>query len=201
MNYTLLAKNYLIATSLFLLLGTVAARPALAQRMQTSKYEKGMMDKGQKVGVWEYYGYTASGEQLVVQRYDYDKHKLIYYRPGGYATYLTEVKPGEWKYVQPDQSPMFIGGEGVLASYMARVVYPQAAERSGLQGRVLVTFQIDTLGRPSNYRLTQRIGKECDDEALRVARELPQTWVPARIGSRAVVVEYELPFTFRLAKR
>jgi protein TonB len=183
------------------LLGLVTSKPILAQRAQLAKYEKGTLQNGQKVGIWEYYGATTTGEQVVVQRYDHDKHKLLSFRPVPYATYLTEVKPDQWRYVQADQPPMFIGGAEALAVYTAQLVYPQEAQERMLQGKVVVTFQIDTLGQVSNYRVTQRIGRACDEEALRVARTIPPTWVPARMGSRAVAVEYELPFTFRMTGR
>lgn len=175
--------------------------PVLAQAVQLSKYQKGTTVKGRKVGTWEYFGYTTSGEQVVVQRYDHDANKLLSFRPVPYATYFTEVKPGEWRYVQPDQPPMFVGGAGVLSYHLAQLVYPQEAQEQMLQGKVTVTLQIDTLGRVATYRLTQRIGRSCDDEALRVARLIPQTWVPARMGSHAVAVEYELPFNFNIKKR
>ena len=99
-----------------LLLGLLGSLPVLGQAPQLSKYQKGTTEKGQKVGVWEYYGYTTTGQQVVVQRYDHDKNKLVSFREVPYATYFTEVKPGEWRYVQPDQPPMFVGGTGVLGS-------------------------------------------------------------------------------------
>lgn len=184
-----------------LLLELCLSQPVLGQAPQLSKYQKGTTEKGQKVGVWEYFGYTATGQQVVVQRYDHDKKKLVSFREVPYATYFTEVKPGEWRYVQPDQPPMFVGGAGVLGYHMAQLEYPQEAQERSLQGKVTVTIQIDSLGRVASYRLTQRVGRPCDDEAMRVARAIPQTWVPARMGSHAVAVEYELPFNFSLKKR
>ena len=181
-----------------LLLGLLTSLTALGQAPQLAKYQKGTTEKGQKVGVWEYYGYTATGQQVVVQRYDHDKNKMVFFREVPYATYFTEVKPGEWRYVQPDQPPMFVGGAWVLGYHMAQLVYPQEAQERLLQGKVTVTIQIDTLGHVASYRLTQRVGRSCDEEAMRVARTIPQTWVPARIGSRAVAVEYELPFNFSM---
>jgi protein TonB len=61
-----------------------------------------------------------------------------------------------------------------------------------------VEFVVDTLGRISNHKVVQSIGNGCDEEALRVARTLPNEWVPGRLGTKAVPVVYELPFTFRL---
>lgn len=159
------------------------------------------MANGQKVGVWEYFGPTTTGEQAVVQRYDHNTNKLIYFRPAPYSSYLTEVKPNEWRYVQPDQPPLFIGGNEALKVYASQLVYPPEAQSKLQQGKVVVTFVIDTLGHTSNYKVKQRVGRACDEEALRVAHLVPQTWVPARMGSHAVAVEYELPFTFRMAGR
>ncbi len=48
--------------------------------------------------------------------------------------------------------------------------------------------------------MLRSIGGGCNQEALRVARTIPNEWIPARIGTRAVPVEYELTLTFRMAQ-
>lgn len=183
-----------------LLLSLAIASTSQAQRMRETKFEKGMLDKGQKTGAWEYYGYTPSGEKVVVQRYDHDAHRLVYFRPGPDVVCHTEVSPGKWSYVRLDQPPLFIGSDVALAEYTSRLVYPAAAQERNIEGKVLVAFVIDTLGRISGHRLVQRIGGGCDEEALRIARTVPAQWVPARLGNRAVAVEYELPLNFRLSQ-
>lgn len=187
-------------TFLLLITCLLLASPASAQKMRDTKYEKGLLVKGQKSGIWEYYGYTPSGEKVVVQRYDYDQHRLLYFRPGPDIMCHAEVSPGKWSYVRPDQPPLFIGSDVALAEYTSRLSYPEAAQSRNIQGKVVVAFMIDTLGHLSNYRLVQRIGGGCDEEALRVARTVPEQWVPARLGRRAVAVEYELPLNFRLTQ-
>ncbi|RZL13256.1 MAG: energy transducer TonB [Hymenobacter sp.] len=187
--------TFWVLSAMLLLAGT-----SQAQRLRETKFEKGMLDKGQKTGTWEYYGYTPSGEKVVVQRYDYDARRLVYFRPGPDVMCHTEVSPGKWSYVRLDQPPLFIGSDVALAEYTSRLVYPPAAQASNIQGKVLVSFLIDTLGHISGHRLVQRIGGGCDEEALRVARTVPAQWVPARLGNRAVAVEYELPLNFRLSQ-
>lgn len=186
--------------SIFLLLLLCFAFPAPAQKMRTTKWESGMMDRRKKVGVWEYYGITPSKEMVVVQRYDHTASKLLYYRPGGELAYSTEVAPGQWKRRPVDQPPLFIGGDAALAAYTTQVQYPQEAQDRNIQGAVKVSFAIDTLGQASNHRVVRTIGGGCDQEALRVAKTIPNEWLPARVGSRAVPVEYELTLTFRLAQ-
>jgi protein TonB len=69
-----------------------------------------------------------------------------------------------------------------------------------IQGQVTIGFAIDTLGRAADHRVLRSIGGGCDQEALRVARTIPNEWIPARIGTRAVPAEYELTLTFRMAQ-
>jgi protein TonB len=188
----------LLRNTLFIL-GLLVIRPALAQQSQLDKFQKGTLEKGRKVGIWQYFGYTTTGTLTVVQVYDHSNNKLLYFRPLATITYRVEMKPGEWHYVQPDQPPLFIGGTEALLVYMSKLVYSQEAQERMLEGKVVVSFRIDTLGRVSNYRLAKGIGRSCDEEAMRVAQTIPPTWVPARVGSHAVAVEYELPFAFHLS--
>ena len=174
--------------------------PAPAQTLRETDWERGMLDKRTKVGVWEYFGRTPSQRQVLVQRYDHDHRKLLFYRPIGEILYRMETAPGTWRTQRLDQPPLFIGGDAALATYTTRLNYPETAQNNNVQGRVVVSFVIDTLGRTSNHKLVTRIGSGCDEEALRVVRTIPPEWVPGRLGSRAVPVEYELPLTFRLAQ-
>ena len=171
-----------------------------AQKMRTTKWESGMLDHREKVGVWEYYGYTTSKEQVVVQRYDHTAKKLIYFRPSEDKTYSTQVAQGQWSRRPVDRPPLFIGGDAALAAYTTQLQYPQQAQDRRIQGQVMVGFAIDTLGRATGHRVLRSIGGGCDQEALRVAHTIPDEWIPARVGSRAVPIEYELTLTFRLAQ-
>ena len=188
----------LLRNTLFVL-GLLASRTVFAQQSQLDKFQKGTLEKGRKIGIWQYYGHTTTGTLTVVQVYDHSNNKLLYFRPLSLNTYRTEVKPGDWRYVQPDQPPLFIGGTEALLVHMAQLEYSKEAQERMLEGKVVISFRIDTLGRVSNYHLAKGIGRMCDEEAMRVAQAIPTTWVPARIGSHAVVVEYELPFAFHLS--
>ena len=177
-----------------------ASGAAAAQKMHETEWERGMMDKKTKVGVWEYFGRTPSQPQVLVQRYDHDKRRLLYYRPVGDAFYHAETAPGIWKTLLLDQPPLFIGGDAALAAYTTQLNYPEQAQARNVQGRLVVSFVVDTLGQISSYKLLNHLGSGCDEEALRIARTIPGTWVPGRVGSRPVAVEYVLPLTFRLAQ-
>ncbi len=187
-----------LAFQLILLLGI--ATVASAQKMRTTKWESGQLERREKVGIWEYYGYTASQEKVVVQRYDHSAKALVYYRPSGDMRYRVEATPGQWASRVVDQPPLFIGGDPALATYTTQLQYPEQAQTRNIQGQVTIAFAIDTLGQASDHRVVRSIGGGCDQEALRVVRTVPNEWIPARLGTRAVPTEYELTLTFRLAK-
>lgn len=176
------------------------AAPARAQKMRTTKWESGMLEKRQKVGVWEYYGITASKEMVVVQRYDHTTKQLVFFRPSGDLTFNTETAPGQWKRRTVDRPPLFIGGDAALANYTTRLEYPQQAQEHNVQGQVVIGFTVDTEGKASGHHVLRSIGGGCDQEALRVAKTIPDEWVPAQIEGKNVAAEYELSLTFRLAQ-
>ncbi|SHI37990.1 protein TonB [Hymenobacter daecheongensis DSM 21074] len=180
------------------LLATLLPLCSLAQRTRTTEYESGMVEKGAKIGVWEYYAHTRDGRQVTIQKYDHTARKLLFYRPIEDIPYEVEVQPGQWTRSRVDQPPLFIGGDPALAAFTTKLVYPKAAQDRNLQGRVVVALTIDTLGQASGHKVLTSVGGGCDEEALRVARKIPNQWIPARKGGRAVPIVYELPFTFKL---
>lgn len=182
---------------LLVMLFTLCYTSALAQRPRKTEWESGMQEKGEKVGVWEYYSYTREGRQVVVQRYDHSAKQLIYFRPVEDVPY--EMEQGTtWVRAHVDQPPLFIGGDAALAAYTTKVNYPEKARTKNIQGRVVISMIIDTLGRASDYKVVQSVGGGCDEEALRVSQTIPAQWVAARKNGHAVTVRREQPFTFKL---
>ncbi|MBC8085343.1 MAG: energy transducer TonB [Hymenobacter sp.] len=184
----------------FLFISVLVTSPlfAAAQRQRTTSWESGTVEKGQKVGEWEYYSYSALGERVVTQRYDHTTNKILYSRPDDKVYEVQVADSGRWEHIMLTQPPWFVGGHEALAAYTAKLNYPAAAEARNVQGQVIIGFVIDTLGRVSAHRVIRGIGSGCNEEALRVSRTVPDQWLPGRLGTRAVSVRYELPFTFRL---
>ena len=183
---------------LILFVGLAAS--ASAQKAYASKWASGQLERRTKVGVWEYYGVTASKEKVTVQRYDHSANTLVYYRPVDDIAYNTEVSAGQWKRRPVDRPPLFIGGDAALAAYTTRLQYPLQAQERNVQGQVMIGFIIDAEGKTSGHRVLRSIGGGCDQEALRVAKTIPNEWIPAMLGNQPVPVEYELTLTFRLAQ-
>ncbi|MCC2545550.1 energy transducer TonB [Hymenobacter sp. BT175] len=188
-------KKLVLSLLLLLLLLPLGVR---AQKLRKTNWESGMMEKGKKVGEWEYYAYTRDGRQVVVQRYDHTTQKLTYFRPVDDIMYSVQQGPDKWVRSRVEQPPLFIGGDAALAVFTSKLTYPQNAQDRKIQGKVIVEFTVDTLGRASNHKVLMGIGGGCDEEALRTSKEIPNQWIPARKDGHAVAVVYEMPFTFRL---
>lgn len=97
-----------------------------------------------------------------------------------------------------ERRPEFPGGEQALMQYVSENLnYPIKARRRGVQGSVVVSFVIEKNGDVSSVEAVKKIGTGCDEEAMRVIREMPR-WTPGYVDDRPVKVKYALPLRFRL---
>jgi len=97
-----------------------------------------------------------------------------------------------------ESMPNFPGGEPALYKYLAEnIKYPQMAKESGIQGRVFVTFVVERDGSVTDVRVLRGIGGGCDEEAIRVVKNMPK-WTPGKQRGKAVRVQYNLPVKFTL---
>ena len=60
-----------------------------------------------------------------------------------------------------------------------------------------VTFVVDKDGKIKDAKILRGIGGGCDEEALRVVRNMPE-WKSGRQNGRPVQVQYNLPVNFTL---
>ena len=97
-----------------------------------------------------------------------------------------------------EEMPAFPGGEAKLMEYVGKnIKYPQIARETGIQGRVFIGFVVEPDGSVSNVKLLRGIGGGCDEEAMRVVKNMPK-WKPGKQRGKAVRVQYMLPVNFRL---
>lgn len=97
-----------------------------------------------------------------------------------------------------ESMPEFPGGEAALYKFLAEnIKYPQMAKESGIQGRVFVTFVVERDGKVTDVRVLRGIGGGCDEEAIRVVKNMPK-WAPGKQRGKSVRVQYNLPVKFTL---
>ena len=96
-------------------------------------------------------------------------------------------------FVAVENMPELIGGIGGLQQ---KINYPEMARKAGVEGRVIVQFEVTKEGNVANPRILQGIGAGCDKEALRVVREAK--FKPGKQRGKPVRVKMSLPITFSL---
>ncbi|GAB3240562.1 energy transducer TonB [Hymenobacter seoulensis] len=107
---------------------------------------------------------------------------------------VVETKP----YTYVEQMPVFPGGQEALLQYIAKnIKYPAMALRNQVEGRVFIKFVVGPDGAVTNVEVQKGIGAGCDEESMRVIKNLPR-FTPGKQNGRAVSVYYTVPVTFAI---
>ncbi|MDZ4682465.1 MAG: TonB family protein [Saprospiraceae bacterium] len=86
-----------------------------------------------------------------------------------------------------------VGGTDAYEAYLAQNLrYPDAARKKGIQGVVKLRFTVSAAGNLSNFKVLQKLGYGCDDEAIRLIKE-GSAWQISG-DARKVQVEWEIRF-------
>lgn len=97
-----------------------------------------------------------------------------------------------------ESMPSFPGGESARIEFLREnIKYPQMARESGIQGTVYVTFVVEPDGSVTDVRVLRGIGGGCDEEAVRVIKEMPK-WNPGMQRGKPVRVQFNMPIKFTL---
>ncbi len=113
--------------------------------------------------------------------------------PGTGTPLQTPQPPQVYNFVEQMPSPGFDLGEYLSTNMM----YPIAAKKANIQGRVTVRFIVTEDGSISDVTVIRGIGGGCDEEAARVIKAMPK-WKPGKMTGKPVKVYYTQPITFRL---
>ncbi len=111
---------------------------------------------------------------------------------------IKNAEPSDKAYEVVEQMPTFKGGDAALMKYLSvNIKYPEAAEKAGEQGRVVVNFIVEKDGAVSNVKVVRSVTPTLDAEAVRVIKAMPK-WVPGKQDGKLVRVKYNVPVSFRL---
>jgi protein TonB len=109
------------------------------------------------------------------------------------------VEEEELPFIMVEEKPKFQGGdENDFTRWVAeRLVYPEIAKENGVQGRVYLTFRVNTDGSVSEVKVLRGVDPSLDKEAVRVVSMSPK-WTPGRQRNKPVRVVYQFPVIFQL---
>lgn len=100
---------------------------------------------------------------------------------------------GETIYKKTEVPPEYVGGKDALFQYINNnIKYPEDVER----GNVYVAFVVTKEGSIRDVRIVKGINENCDKEALRLIKNMPQ-WDPGMQKGKIVSSVYGLPIIFR----
>lgn len=110
----------------------------------------------------------------------------------GNATYKDVY---EYDYVT--EKPSFPGGSSKLIRFINNTrEYPSTAYNRGIQGRVTLSFIVNTDGSISNISILKGVEDSLNREAIRIIEKMPH-WNPGRLNGRSVPVRVIQTVAFR----
>jgi protein TonB len=87
---------------------------------------------------------------------------------------------------------------GDLYEYLGNELkYPSTALNNNVEGKVMVSFVINKNGEISDIEILKKIGFGCDEEAVRVIKNMPK-WNAGEQNNRKVNVKMVLPIVFEV---
>jgi len=102
-------------------------------------------------------------------------------------------------FVIVEDMPKFRGGDiNTFREWVQkRVRYPELAAENGIQGRVFITFVVETNGNVSNVSVSRSVDALLDEAAKEAVSASPK-WEPGMQRGRPVRVRYSIPIIFQL---
>lgn len=98
-----------------------------------------------------------------------------------------------------EQLPTFPGGDVALMEFLStHIQYPITAAENGIEGNVVVGFDVDETGNVGDVKVIHSVDPSLDAEAIRVCRTLPD-FEPGRRNGVPVATTYTLPVSFKLS--
>lgn len=120
------------------------------------------------------------------------------YREGTLLKGMQNYKGENYTYTELEKQAMPPNGmQEIYQMIAAKMKYPKAARREGIEGKVFVQFVVNKDGSIIDTKVTKGIDPECDNEALKAVKSLPN-WIPGYQRGRPVKQRFTLPVQFKL---
>lgn len=101
-------------------------------------------------------------------------------------------------YIAVEEPATFNGGQVALMKWIRdHIRYPEAAQKNGVTGRVVVRFIVEPDGSITSPSIIRSVDRDLDTEALRVVREMPK-WNPGKNNGEPVRAYFNLSVPFKL---
>ncbi|MGC4022798.1 MAG: energy transducer TonB [Cyclobacteriaceae bacterium] len=174
------------------LLFFLLSQSLFAQELVQNDFEKGYLKDGAKVGIWEYYNERKEKELVInhtTKEVSFQKRDTLKY---------SILKEGEWVKTTLDAVPLPTEGSYNLKNTLKeKIRFPLQDVSKNISGKVVVTFEVDTLGKVDNFEVVQGLDHYCDSAALKGLSEVNWLWMPAVLGGKKYPSKFALGIDFR----
>lgn len=124
--------------------------------------------------------------------FDYDPEHFIFDTPE-----IMPMFPGCQQSTAPDAEKKDCADAKMRQCIYQNIKYPAKARENGIQGQVIVRFEVTRQGKIENPVIFRGLGGGCNEEVLRVINEMPD-WIPAMQDGTNVASRYTMPVKFIL---
>ncbi len=102
------------------------------------------------------------------------------------------------KFMVPDEEAQFPGGQEAMYRYIRmNLKYPEMAKEAGIEGKVYLSFIIDTSGSVIHIKIIKSANEMFNKESIRCIENMPK-WTPAKMNHKKIRTGYNLPLSFHL---
>ncbi len=149
--------------------------------------EYGFYLNGEKDKTWKEYSYKLKTEYEEI------------FENGKFISGTSKSETGKIvNYTEREKLPQFPTGLVGFGKFLSTTIrYPVNARTMGIQGRVLIGFNIETDGSLSGIKILQSPHIDLAEESLRVIKKSPK-WIPGTLKGEPVKVSYIVPVNFTL---
>jgi len=93
------------------------------------------------------------------------------------------------------------GNKGLVAFFIENFDYPEEAIKNHIEGKIFITFLVDTSGKVSKIIFDgDTLGFGMEEEIIRVLQLTNGMWTPGRENGKNVPTRYYFPYRFYLKK-
>ena len=101
-----------------------------------------------------------------------------------------------FKFEPQEQVAQFMGGEEALTNWIEEnITYPLLADLNDIEGKVVVTFDVNNDGSISNVQVDDSVNPIFGKEVVSKVESMPN-WIPAKQNGRTVKMKCSLPVNF-----
>lgn len=94
-----------------------------------------------------------------------------------------------------DVMPEPVGG---LPAIVKRVVYPEAAKKTGIEGKVYLIAFVNESGEVDDVKVIKGLQGGCEEAAVKAVKD--SKFSPGKQNGAAVKVQLSIPIAFKMAK-